>query len=386
MSKEASRTWRINVAAIIRDAAGHILLGRKSLRSRYLHFPQGGVKQGESLQQAVLREIHEEVGISPESCTILAEFPGLRYTYRKKNKKSKFWLGQQQTYFLISVPGCTPAINCSASTEFCSALWQSQEQFSIEQIVPFKRTAVARAMTHFFPSESPSTPPVDSLTPHSLYLFRPGGSDALSLSGAVPLFAGGKDEAHLHLSSLPLLRPPCLRRLLVILIGLESTGLRKAIRSIACHTADPSRLHICTARERYELCPQATYPLQGELAVLSVGEHARLLKEALRADDENLSERTQPITSLEKSLQSQGINLLKIALQVSEKTQLRRLREKGKKASLLPWSRQQRIFHDFLCATSSTARPWYLLPTEHGWYRDYLIVSLIRHFLTTEND
>ena len=87
MSKEASGTWRINVAAIIRDAAGHILLGRKSLRSRYLHFPQGGVKQGESLQQAVLREIHEEVGIPPGSCTILAEFPGLRYTYRKKNKK-----------------------------------------------------------------------------------------------------------------------------------------------------------------------------------------------------------------------------------------------------------------------------------------------------------
>lgn len=386
MSKEASGTWRINVAAIIRDAAGHILLGRKSLRSRYLHFPQGGVKQGESLQQAVLREIHEEVGIPPESCTILAEFPGLRYTYRKKNKKSKFWLGQQQTYFLISVPGCTPAVNCSASSEFCAALWQSQEQFSIEQIVPFKRTAVARAMAHFFPSESPSPPPVDSLTPQSLYLFRPGGSNAHSLSGAVPLFAGGKDEARLHLSSLPLLRPSSRLRLLVILVGLESTGLRKAIRSIACHTAEPASLHICAAWERYELCPRATYPLQGELAILSTGEHARLLRGALRADDEDQSERAQQITSLEESLQSQGVNLLKIALQVSEKTQLRRLSEKDKNTPLLPWARQQRIFHNFLCATSSTAHPWYLIPTEHAWYRDYLIVSLIRHFLATGND
>ena len=83
MSAAEHSLWRPNVAAIIMDDAGQILLGGQPQRSDHWHFPQGGITPGESPQQALHRELREEVGLS--RFTILAEYAGLRYEYRRKN-------------------------------------------------------------------------------------------------------------------------------------------------------------------------------------------------------------------------------------------------------------------------------------------------------------
>lgn len=379
MSKGQNASWRINVAAIIMDADGCILLGQKSDGSRYLHFPQGGVKCGETPRQAILREIREEVGLPEDVCIPVAEFPGLRYVYRKKNKKSRRWVGQQQTYFLLRVNGKRPETNCSNSEEFSSAHWIPFIKLSLESFVPFKREAVARALRHFFPAGNVEA---YALTARELYQYRPGSMPSPSMTVQTPLFAGGKVEAQTHMESLPPLHPRLNARCLLILIGMEGCGLRKAVRCIARYTVDPIALHLCTSEERYNLCPHAAYPSVGELSVLTSGIHTQMLKKVYEhAAEISLTEIDQ-LEQREQALQREGVTLLKVALYVGEQKQAKRLAAKGKVPFSVSWDTQLQKLCDFMTRTSHVA-PWHLLPCNHGWYRDYLLISLIRDWIET---
>ena len=53
--------YRLNVAAILRNGAGKILIGERKDRSGAWQFPQGGVDEGETLAQALVRELREEI-------------------------------------------------------------------------------------------------------------------------------------------------------------------------------------------------------------------------------------------------------------------------------------------------------------------------------------
>ncbi len=93
--------WRLNVAAVIMDAAGSVLLACPTLNGRYWHFPQGGVRKNESLLEAVQREVQEEVGLRPDQYQLACSLGGFRYRYPPKNEKSMRWRGQEQCYFLL---------------------------------------------------------------------------------------------------------------------------------------------------------------------------------------------------------------------------------------------------------------------------------------------
>ena len=79
--------WRLNVAAVIMDSAGNLLLARKSPESKHLHFPQGGVHDGETYRHAMEREVEEEVGLPPSSYEIVARWGGCAiFTGRRTEK------------------------------------------------------------------------------------------------------------------------------------------------------------------------------------------------------------------------------------------------------------------------------------------------------------
>ncbi len=248
---DAPEPWRENVAAIVMDASGRVLLGLDEGGSKpRLHFPQGGVGRREALEDALRRELQEEVGLAPARYRIVASLGGLRYRYRKRNEKRERYVGQQQTYFLLQCYGNTPPTDCSGSAEFHRVEWLPWQQLRPELFVKFKREAVARALAHFFP---------------------PGAAAPVTASG----FGGGKEEAALHLARLS--RQLCLRqkqletcggRLLIVLHGEEGTGRRQAARRLAA-LMDPLRLRV-VAGEAPTLLPAA-----GE-CVLLTGDGATL--------------------------------------------------------------------------------------------------------------
>ncbi|HEX3852329.1 MAG TPA: NUDIX domain-containing protein, partial [Polyangiaceae bacterium] len=55
--------FRANVGIVLMRGEGEVFLGRRT-GGRGWQFPQGGVRFGEQLEEAALRELHEEIGVS----------------------------------------------------------------------------------------------------------------------------------------------------------------------------------------------------------------------------------------------------------------------------------------------------------------------------------
>jgi putative (di)nucleoside polyphosphate hydrolase len=63
--------FRANVGIILIREAGDVFLGGRS-DGRGWQFPQGGVQPDESAEQALFRELREEVGLVPDDVEVLA--------------------------------------------------------------------------------------------------------------------------------------------------------------------------------------------------------------------------------------------------------------------------------------------------------------------------
>jgi len=68
-------------AACIRDEAGRVLLLQRGDGEDVWSFPGGVVEPGESVAEAVVREVHEETGLSVEPETLIGVYSGADYTY-----------------------------------------------------------------------------------------------------------------------------------------------------------------------------------------------------------------------------------------------------------------------------------------------------------------
>ncbi len=227
--------WRENVAAIVLDAAGRVLLGL-SRGGKHWHFPQGGVAKQETQEEALHRELREEVGLEPSQYRVLARYGGLRYRYRKGNEKRERWQGQQQTYFLLQCYAEMPPTDCSHAEEFACTLWLPQQELRPELFVKFKREVAAQALAHFFPP-----------------------------AGAPPPFAfgGDKEAAALHRERLALRLHGLQKRLearggrvLILLHGEQGSGRRQALRRLIA-LMDPLRLRVQPAASSPLLLPAA---------------------------------------------------------------------------------------------------------------------------------
>ena len=98
--------FRANVAMVISDGLGK-LFWAKRLGQQAWQFPQGGIKRGESPEQAMYRELHEEVGLRHEHVRIIARTRDwLRYEvpdhYIRREARGHY-KGQKQIWFLLQL-------------------------------------------------------------------------------------------------------------------------------------------------------------------------------------------------------------------------------------------------------------------------------------------
>ena len=66
--------FRPNVGVVLLNARNQVFWGKR-LRTHSWQFPQGGIKHGETPEQAMFRELHEEVGLRPEHVQVIARKP-----------------------------------------------------------------------------------------------------------------------------------------------------------------------------------------------------------------------------------------------------------------------------------------------------------------------
>lgn len=147
--------YRPNVGIIICSPEGQVLWAKRIGQNAY-QFPQGGIKDGETAEQALFRELKEEVGLEPKHVEVLGVTRGwLRYRLPKRmvrHGKRPVCIGQKQKWFLLQLIDDDSHIDVNASghPEFDGWSWVSY-WFPLGEVVSFKREVYRRAMTELAP-------------------------------------------------------------------------------------------------------------------------------------------------------------------------------------------------------------------------------------------
>jgi putative (di)nucleoside polyphosphate hydrolase len=119
--------YRPNVSLIVfRKSDGKFLLVHKPRKNHAWQFPQGGVDEGETLEQAGLRELQEELGtdkfqgFEKSSHVFFYNFP---VDYVRDDK----YTGHKQSYFLVEFTGSDSDIQLD-SKELDEFRWVYQNE------------------------------------------------------------------------------------------------------------------------------------------------------------------------------------------------------------------------------------------------------------------
>ncbi len=157
--------FRANVGIVLMRDGGEVFLGRR-VGGRGWQFPQGGVRRGEALEEAMLRELHEEVGLQSSQVQIAASTTRwLRYRlparYIRRNR-APLCIGQKQRWFLLRVREDVEFdLGLTAEPEFDAWRWAHYWE-PVREVIYFKRPVYARALTKLadsaFPDGAPPLP------------------------------------------------------------------------------------------------------------------------------------------------------------------------------------------------------------------------------------
>lgn len=142
--------FRPNVGIILLNTRNEVFWGKR-VRQHSWQFPQGGIKYGESPEQAMFRELHEEIGLRPEHVRIVARTRDwLRYEvpeqWIRRDLRGNY-RGQKQIWFLLRMLGrdCDVCLRSSDKPEFDAWRWH-EYWVPLETVIEFKRDVYQQAL------------------------------------------------------------------------------------------------------------------------------------------------------------------------------------------------------------------------------------------------
>lgn len=123
----------------MRNAAGQLLVCERLGVLDAWQFPQGGIDAGETPEQALTRELGEEIGVRPEHFAIVSRHGPYRYLYGNGRIK-KGCHGKEQLYFLCDFIGTDAHINVATEhPEFQAFRWIPPASFQLAWLPPMKQ-------------------------------------------------------------------------------------------------------------------------------------------------------------------------------------------------------------------------------------------------------
>jgi len=143
--------FRPNVGIILLNQRNQVFWGKR-IRSHSWQFPQGGIDRGETPEQAMYRELHEEVGLMPEHVSIVARTRDwLRYEvpdrFIRRDARGHY-KGQKQIWYLLRLTTGDWQLNLRATSHPEFDAWRWHDYWvPLDVVVEFKRGVYELALT-----------------------------------------------------------------------------------------------------------------------------------------------------------------------------------------------------------------------------------------------
>lgn len=192
------------------------------------------------------------------------------------------------------------------------------------------------------------------------------------------------------------------RSLLICLQGLDAAGKDGTIRHVlAGMNPQGTRVHGFKVPSTLEASHDFLWriheqaPARGEVAVFNRSHYEDVLVARVHSlvPKKIWSERYDLINEFEKTLVQAGTVILKFYLHISKDEQLRRFKQRlddpkrhwkiseADYSERKLWSDYVKAYEDALSRTSTHEAPWFIVPSDHKWFRNLAISQIIHDTL-----
>lgn len=159
--------FRANVGIVLMRDDGQVFLGGRT-GGKGWQFPQGGIRRGESVEDALFRELEEEVGLRADDVDVLGSTSDwLRYRLPRqyvRRHSVPLCIGQKQRWFLLRFRGGEERVRFDRTLEPPEFdRWRWAEYWDpVREVIYFKREVYRRALHELgrfaFPTGLPAYP------------------------------------------------------------------------------------------------------------------------------------------------------------------------------------------------------------------------------------
>ncbi len=156
--------YRANVGIILCQQDGRLFWARRVGRAGW-QFPQGGLQPGETPEQALYRELGEEVGLAEDQVRLMGSTQDwLRYRLPERYQRHDslpLCIGQKQRWFLLGLEAGEEAVRLDGSDtpEFDAWRWVDYWH-PLSEVIFFKRAVYRQALRELAPLLFPDGVPV----------------------------------------------------------------------------------------------------------------------------------------------------------------------------------------------------------------------------------
>jgi putative (di)nucleoside polyphosphate hydrolase len=145
--------YRPNVGIILCNREGRVLWARRIGQEAW-QFPQGGIREEETPEEAMYRELREEIGLGSDDVLVIARTRDwLRYQLPKhliRRRSRPLCIGQKQVWYLLYLVGDEDRVRLDMTDrpEFDSWRWVDYWN-PVDEVVSFKRNVYRSALKEF---------------------------------------------------------------------------------------------------------------------------------------------------------------------------------------------------------------------------------------------
>lgn len=175
--------FRANVGIVLIREDRQVFLGGR-MGGRGWQFPQGGVLCHEAPEEALYRELKEEIGLERSDVELVAATRSwLRYRLPRQYMRRHAdppCIGQKQRWFLLRLVGAEERVHFDATATPEFERWRWVDYWTpVREVVYFKRAVYARALDELarkaFPQDPPALPAWSAQEKHLRQLARNHG-------------------------------------------------------------------------------------------------------------------------------------------------------------------------------------------------------------------